>query len=432
MSSYSSADDSYDSDEPPELELDLAKLMDCASKALKARCTTAKKLTRGVSHEIFALQFQPEEVTDTTPPSLVQANFSCIARFSRLDNTRLDNTRLDNTRLSNTRAKSVSEIATARYLKRFTSIPVPEIYYYDLDPDNDIGAPVVLMERMPGRHLNKIWDDLSLDSKKSALSQIASVVVQLSSLKFDQIGSLDELGVGPIISPCFDYPKGPFHSTYEYMQSFLPAPRLSAESPVLKDPLQEARTTIEHFLTHTDQAYIQPPFCLIHADFDGQNMLFRDSLDGSGPKLTGLIDFEYAFTGPLYFLYEYPIFIQDVSWSEELYAENAILRAHFVQAIHRALPDTEAQSTFIASMNQKSFALNGFRDAFMTMRCSEATLASLAKNYVQSLEDGTGLAYSGRLDYTPERYTETAEPLPPNSSVQTGAFGGHTNPGPTP
>jgi aminoglycoside phosphotransferase (APT) family kinase protein len=417
MSSYSSADDSYDSDEPPELELDLAKLMDYASKALKSKCTTAKKLTRGVSHEVFTLQFQPGEVTDTTPPTLIQANFSCIARFSRLNNTR---------------AKSVSEIATAQYLKRFSSIPVPEIYDYDLDSDNDIGAPIVLMERMPGRHLNKIWDDLSLDSKKSTLSQIASVLVQLSSLKFDRIGSLDEHGVGPLISPCFDSPRGPFHSTYEYIRSFLPAPKLSPESPILKDPLQEARTTIEHFLAHTDEAYIQPPFCLIHADFDGQNMLFLDSLDGSGPKLTGLIDFEYAFTGPLYFLYEYPIFIQDVSWSDELYAENAILRAHFVQAIYGALPNTEAQSTFIASMNQKSFVLNGFRDAFMMMRCSEKTLAGLARNYVQSVEDGTGLAYSGRLDYTPERYTETAEPLPSNSSVQTGAVDGHANPGPTP
>ncbi|KAH6844687.1 kinase-like domain-containing protein [Chaetomium sp. MPI-CAGE-AT-0009] len=403
MTSYSSAEDSYDSDEPPELELDLAKLMDCASKALKAKCITAKKLTRGLSHEVFVLQFQPEEVTDTTPPTLIQANFSCIARFSRL---------------SNTRAKSLSEIATAQYLKRFSSIPVPEIYYYDLDPDNDIGAPVVLMERMPGRHLNKIWDDLWLESKKSVLSQIASVIAQLSSLKFNQIGSLDEHGVGPLISTCFDRPKGPFHSTYEYMQSFLPAPKLSDGSPVVKDPLQEARAMIEHFLANTDQACIQPPFGLIHADFDGQNMLFLDSPDDSGPRLTGVIDFEFAFTGPVYFLYEYPIFIQDVSWSKELYAENAILRAHFVQAIHGALPNTEAQSTFIASMNQKSFALNGFRDAFMTMRCSEETLTGLARDYIQSVKDGTGLAYSGRLDYTPEPYTATAEPLPSNSSVQ--------------
>ena len=397
MSSYSSADDSYGSDEPPELSLDLTKLMDCASKALKAKCTAVKKLTRGVGHQVFALQFHPEEVTDATPLSLIRANFSCIARLSRVNNTR---------------AKSLSEIATARYLKRFSSIPVPEIYYYSLDP-NDIGAPFVLMERMLGRHLNKIWGDLSLDGKRSVVSQIASVVAKLASLKFDRIGSLDEHGgIGPMISPCFDHPKGPFHSTCEYMQSFLPPPGPSAESAILGDPLQEARTTIEHFLVQNAQAYLQPPFCLIHADLDAQNMLFLDSPDGSGPKLTGLIDFEYAFTGPLYFLYEYPIFIQDVSWSEGLYAENAILRAHFVQAIYGALPNAETQSTFIASMNQKSFALNGFRDAFMTMKCSEKTLASLARNYVKDVEDGTGLAYSGRLDYTPERYSEIAEPLP--------------------
>jgi hypothetical protein len=142
-----------------------------------------------------------------------------------------------------------------------------------------------------------------------------------------------------------------------------------------------------------------------------------------------LIDFEYAFTGPLYFLYEYPIFIQDVSWSEELYTENAILRTHFVQAIHGALPDAKAQSTFIASINQKCFALNGFRDAFMTMKCSEATFAGLAKNYVQDVENGTGLAYSGRLDYTPEQYNEAAEPLHSKSSVQSGALDGCVTPG---
>ncbi len=65
--SYSSADDDYDSDEPPELELNLGKLMDRATEALKAKCTSAKKLTRGVSHEVFTLQFQ---AAPETPSSL--------------------------------------------------------------------------------------------------------------------------------------------------------------------------------------------------------------------------------------------------------------------------------------------------------------------------------------------------------------------------
>ncbi|KAH6634909.1 kinase-like domain-containing protein [Chaetomium sp. MPI-SDFR-AT-0129] len=401
MSSYSSADDTYDSDEPPELDLDLAKLIECATQTLNAECTAVRNLTRGVSHEVFTLQFQE---APSAPDSLKQAGFSCIARFSRLNDTR---------------AKSVSEIATARYLRQFSSIPVPEIYYYDLNPDNGVGAPFILMQRMPGWHLNKIWDTLSLDGKKSALSEIAAVIAQLSSLKFDHIGSLDENGVGPLISPCFDQPKGPFSSSSEYMRSFISIP--SVKFSAIGDPLQQAGDEIERFLYHD---YLQPPFCLIHADFDGQNMLFANSPDGSGPKLTGLIDFEYAYTGPLYFLYEYPIFIQDVSWSKELYTENAILRAHFIRAVWRALPDTAAQSTFISSMNGKNFALNGFRDSFMTVKLSPESLLDSAKYYVQSLKDGTEPAYSGRLDYTPERYTKTADPLPYGEDSDNGEDGG--------
>ncbi|KAK4041458.1 hypothetical protein C8A01DRAFT_45417 [Parachaetomium inaequale] len=404
MSSYSSAEDAYDSDEPPELALDLAKLVDRASEVLKVKCTGAKKLTQGSSHEIFTLHFQR---SPAAPESLVRAGFSCIAQF---------------TRGNSDTAKSVSEIATARYLKRFTEIPVPEIYYYDLDPDNDIGAPFVLMERMPGRHLHKIWDTLSLETKKSALSQIASVIVQLASLKFDQIGSLDEHGVGPLISPCFEQPKGPFLSTGAHLRSFV-CPH-SVSPPELRNLLQQTQQEIDRFLALNAHAlYLQPPFCLIHADFDGQNMLFlEESPDNPSPglTLTGLIDFEYAHTGPHHFLYEYPIFIQDVHWSKELYADNAVLRAHFVRAIYDALPATasEARSTFIASMNDKSFALSWFRDAFMMMRCSEETLVGSATFYLQSLKDGTGLAYSGRMDYVPERYSQDGELLPPEETVE--------------
>ncbi|KAK3296478.1 kinase-like domain-containing protein [Chaetomium fimeti] len=401
MSSYSSADEAYDSDEPPELELNLGRLMDHASRALNAKCIGAKKLTRGASHEIFTLQFQ--EAAEA-PASLAQAGFYCVARFTRGD--------------SNS-AKSLSEIATARYLKRFTEIPVPEIYYHDLDVDNDVGAPFVLMEKIPGRRLHSLWDDLSLENKKSALSQIASVLAQLAALQFDQIGSLDdsEHGIGPVISPCLEQPKGPFQSTGEYLRSFVSTE--SAESPELKNLFHQTQESIDQFLTRNDHAaYLQPPFCLIHADFDAQNMLFLELEVGSGPRLVGLIDFEYAYTGPLHFLYEYPIFIQDVSWSKELYAENAVLRAHFVRAIYEALPTPDARSTFIASMNEKSFAMSAFSNSFMTMKCSEKTLINSVTNYIKDLRDGTGLPYSGRLDYTPELYSHEGYPLPTDTTAK--------------
>ena len=150
---------------------------------------------------------------------------------------------------------------------------------------------------------------------------------------------------------------------------------------------------------------------MIHADFDGQNMLFSQPDDGSAPQLTGLIDFDFAYAGPRYFLYEYPLFIQHASWSKHLYAENALLRSHFVREIYRQLPDPEERRVFISAMNGKSFALNGFQSSFMTMKCSEDTLVQLARDYLSDLDEDTGLAYSGRVDYTPEKYSETGEPL---------------------
>jgi hypothetical protein len=58
-----------------------------------------------------------------------------------------------------------------------------------------------------------------------------------------------------------------------------------------------------------DELYIRPPFRLRH----GKNLLFARSNDNaSSPRLVGVIDWDYSHTAPLYFLYEYPTFIQDI------------------------------------------------------------------------------------------------------------------------
>ncbi|KAM5349652.1 hypothetical protein ACJ41O_006157 [Fusarium nematophilum] len=391
MSSYSSADDEYDSDEPPEIDLNFDKLLNRAKETFNATCKSARRLTRGSWHEIFVLEF--EEADAVRYESLARSGHSCIARFARVKGYG---------------AKEESEIATIRYLKKHTSIPVPEIYYQDLHHDNEVGAAFVFMEKLPGRHLYKSWDDLSLDHKKVALEEIASIVTQFAALHFNQIGCLTDSGIGPIVSPCYESPQGPFNSILDYLQSFVSPD--SVESPQLADLFKEIRSELASFIYQNNANFLNAPFSMIHADFDAQNMLFIDSQDGSGPRLTGLIDFEFAHTGPSYFLYDYPIFIQDVSWSRHLYAENAILRAHFVSQIFSRLSSPEARKTFIACINSKNFLFNGFQHAFMATRCSEDTLVKSATYYLKSLRDGTGLAYSGRVDYKPEYYTESAQP----------------------
>ncbi|KAJ4245571.1 hypothetical protein NW757_009832 [Fusarium falciforme] len=136
MSSYPSADEEYDSEEPSKLDLNLDSLRIIATRVLQAACINTRPMTRGSSHEIFVLEF--EESSNPPYQSLMRSRYTCIARFARVRGTS---------------AKEESEIATIRYVKQHTSIPVPEIYYQDLNPENKIGAVFVLMEKLPGRLL---------------------------------------------------------------------------------------------------------------------------------------------------------------------------------------------------------------------------------------------------------------------------------------
>jgi hypothetical protein len=227
---YSSDEEEYEPDEPPALELNLDKLMARATRILGAKCTGADKRTRGANHEILVLRFQD---SPSAPESLARARFSCIARFARARD--------------NNPAKTISETATIRHIRQHTTIPVPEIYHYDPDPDNEIGAPFQLMERLPGLPLCKIWDWLALEHRKLVLAQIASVIAQLASLKFNQIGSLTEDGsIGPLQSPIHPHPKGPFPSTLAYLSSYIDPDEVS--SPTLQTLYREIQTELSRFL----------------------------------------------------------------------------------------------------------------------------------------------------------------------------------------
>lgn len=43
-----------------------------------------------------------------------------------------------------------SEIATLQYVGAMTSVPVPKVFGYDLNRDNDVGGPYILLEMIPG------------------------------------------------------------------------------------------------------------------------------------------------------------------------------------------------------------------------------------------------------------------------------------------
>lgn len=426
---------SYDSEEPEPLELDLDALKIIANTIITdhGRCVGVRKLTRGTYHEIFLCSFSDE--------------WSCIARVPRRSES------LD---------KARSEVAIMRYVREHTDIPVPEIFYCDLDSDNPVGAAFVFMERMRGRHLYKTWYDMTMEHKSLAISQITEVLGQLASLKFTCIGTLQAGGLGPLICPSYgENSQGPFETTEDFLFSFMDEgvvemaelkqvfrdikdvlrELLKSDSKVDRDQVSETNKTraaddtasnpiakstqqvvpsetgsanpesTHHLTEHLNHAaasleLLDRPYRLIHEDLDAQNMLFVQT--DAGPVLSGIIDWDYSFVGPAYYLYEYPIFIQDVHWSEHLYAENKILRKHFVRSLAQQFPKgSEERKCVHHCMRHKSFVWNNFADVFMNGQNDESDLLEAAKQYLEDLKSGNGRPYEGRLDWGPDSELES-------------------------
>lgn len=108
------------------------------------------------------------------------------------------------------------EVATMRYVAAKTTIPVPHVYHYGTAAENPTGlGPFIIMdyiehhqnmsrellepERAPDQR--PILDpDISEEKLEFLYSQVASILLQLFSLKFPRIGSLIEKEGGGTIS----------------------------------------------------------------------------------------------------------------------------------------------------------------------------------------------------------------------------------------
>ncbi|KAK8036363.1 hypothetical protein PG991_001500 [Apiospora marii] len=83
-----------------------------------------------------------------------------------------------------------SEVATLRWVRRHTAIPVPRVFLYDATGRTFSGYEWILMELMPGKPFWAVHKQLPLEAKTALAATIAEWVHSLWSLRFDGIGSL--------------------------------------------------------------------------------------------------------------------------------------------------------------------------------------------------------------------------------------------------
>lgn len=381
MSYYDVSDDEeFLSDELPPLKLDFDVFQrHILDSPVSGRITSWKRTSRGRAHEIFILHGE-----EGVPPE------GYIARFSRYEEKP---------------EKLRSEAATMQYVRAHTTIPVPDILVLSDDPENGVGAQYVVMGRAPGAPLDTLWPVLSEEHKRAVLDQIANALAQLARLRFDQIGSLHANGtVGPLIyargqrdtDRVEAHAMGPFRDTLTWLEAYLGV--IGALAEHLQPELAELATLLRECAAAPGPP-LAPPFRLMHMDFDAQNLMFTNpTVTGEAPRLTGVLDWEYAQTGPLYYVYEYPGFLLDGVTAEEQ-AKNVQWREVLCKAIWDQFPEgSEERKEAMACLPEgKSSRLNGFKELFIT-HCNVDIVDATLKSFVEEERAGKGKPFGWLSD----------------------------------
>ncbi|KAF8421198.1 hypothetical protein EV426DRAFT_609617 [Tirmania nivea] len=262
--------------------------------------------------------------------------------------------------------KTLSEVATTRYIRERTNIPAPEIYAYEwrtslgLEPPssddgprsrrcNEIGFEWILMECMPGRQLRHVWDVLGWQAKEKLVDDLAGWCLDMFKLRAGKIGNLyqredfneldnrpgvETLGEGEyvvdrIVSMSFFWDKrlqmeglsrGPFATAREWLQARLYALKSeyleqSLDADLDEDDLEDLEflnTLIEILEANLNEFFPaeevaeQDSYALTHDDVTFQNLL----LDSDTGDVTAFLDWECVSFIPLFKAASFPHVLQ--------------------------------------------------------------------------------------------------------------------------
>ncbi|KAM0414695.1 hypothetical protein ACHAPT_013457 [Fusarium lateritium] len=238
------------------------------------------------------------------------------------------------------RYKTLSEVATIRWLSEVTTVPVPQVIQYDSSRDSPIGFEWILMAKLSGISLSDAWARIDFSKKSTLVRQFASFAAclyrnQLSGIGniYPPVSSTHTPTTRRIVSMPFfwgdhihiDINRGPFRHSKEWMATRLQLDEATYAAVLAKypagveldsdaeDEVDDAMRTItistklQGLLDRVfpEESTAEEPTMLCHTDLSLSNIL----VDNAG-KLTGVVDWECVSALPLWKACSYPFFLE--------------------------------------------------------------------------------------------------------------------------
>jgi Phosphotransferase enzyme family len=198
---------------------------------------------------------------------------------------------------SETKSSLETEIQTMQYVADHSTIPVPTVLDFNLEPDNPVGKPYMIMTALGGRPLGCHWSEIPSTYREETLDQLASYIIQLRKMEFPSIGSLRYDGDAATIMS-FPEGDGPYLSSVHYVY----ATRIGLNPSIRRDDrfkyTEEDKdmacwVLLQAALGTLHSSSVVGPFPISHPGLHRNNILVDTDYN-----ITGIIDWHGASTVP--------------------------------------------------------------------------------------------------------------------------------------
>ncbi len=212
---------------------------------------------------------------------------------------------------SDDRTSMLSEIATMKIIKKYTTIPIPQVFDFEASTDQPFCYPYIFMEYLGGRTLPKgVATAIPHQFHAKVAKQLANIFAELQSLTFSRIGRLwcGENVDQPveITAMAWHSSPGPLETSLEYFYNQRQGENrqiiaLHPDDPDWLTACWVLKMALSYIII---EDRVRGPFPLCHLDLHYGNMLFDDEYN-----LTGVIDWGSAQAAPLEQLSVCPEFV---------------------------------------------------------------------------------------------------------------------------
>ncbi|PGH05801.1 hypothetical protein GX51_02774 [Blastomyces parvus] len=179
-----------------------------------------------------------------------------------------------------------------RFVRKHTSLPVPEVYDAYVDESSDSG--VIIMDYVEGNVLRDVWDDLTGEQQSSITNQLKAYIEELRSLKGIFIGPVDgSLCYDPTFCVGEEESFGPFATEFEFNEGLIKAMKLTQHNSWIDHITKFVRALPTHDVVFT------------HGDISPRNIIVR------GDQVVAILDWEMSGFYPEYWEYIKALFYPD-------------------------------------------------------------------------------------------------------------------------